>query len=307
MTPDKYTNQEFFLDVADGYRLYVHDWGKKEAKTPIVFLHGGPGIGCDNRDKKKFNPLKQRVIFFDQRGAGKSIPYGSLQNNTTDKLVEDINKIVDKLRFEKFVLTGGSWGSCLALAYGIACPQRLAGIVIHGVFTGSRDEIDWLGTGRFQDFFPDAWDRYVDETPTDYLLGPSEYHLKRALGDDEQAAKASAYAYENLEASLLRLDDRYSAKDFETYDPTIIRTEIHYLVNQCFMPDQYIFNNAAKLTMPVWIVQGRYDMICRPIIAYKLHQKLPRSELIWTINGHLAEHEASNIVRLILLQLTENI
>lgn len=307
MTPDNHTNEEFYLDVGDGHELYLQDWGKKDAEIPIIFLHGGPGNGVDNRDRNKFDPGHQRVIFFDQRGCGKSIPLGSLKNNTTKDLVEDIEKIATHLKLKKFVLTGGSWGSCLALAYGINYPQRLAGIVIQGIFTGSHDEIDWLAEGRFKDFFPDVWDRYVNQTPTDYLLGPSEYHFKRALGDDKEAAKASAYAYENLEAALLRLDDRFTAKAYETYDPAAIRVEIHYLLNQCFMPDQYIFNNADKLTVPVWIVQGRYDMVCRPIIAYKLHQKLPNSQLIWTINGHIAEHEASNILRLIFLQFTGNI
>src|SRR3954465_730458 len=112
MTPDEHTNQEFFIDVGDGHRLYVQDWGKANAKNPIIYLHGGPGNGCDNRDRKNFNPKLQRVIFHDQRGAGKSTPLGSLNNNDTQALVGDIEKIAEHLKLDKFILNGGSWGAC---------------------------------------------------------------------------------------------------------------------------------------------------------------------------------------------------
>lgn len=304
MTPDQYTIQELFLDVGDGHQIYVHDWGQKSAKTPIVLLHGGPGNGSKNSDKAKFDPDQQRVIFFDQRGSGKSLPYGSLNNNTTQDLVEDIEKIADKLSLDKFVITGGSWGACLALVYGIAHPERLAGIIIQGVFSGSHADIEWLDKGRFREFFPDAWDKYLQVTPKEHRNNPSAYHFKRALGDDPAAAKESAHAYESLEVSLLKLDGRISAPDFEEYDPTTITTEIHYVANNCFMPDNYVLENAKKLTMPVWIIQGRYDMVCRPITSYQLDQELPNSKLIWTIDGHLAEHEASNILRIANRHLT---
>src|SRR4051812_19735118 len=129
MTPDQHTNQELMLAVGDGHELYIQDWGNSTAKTPIINLHGGPGSGSANRYRKYFDPNKQRVIFFDQRGAGKSTPFGSLEHNTTQDLVEDIEKIAQKLELDTFVLAGGSWGSTLALAYGIAYPKRVAGMV----------------------------------------------------------------------------------------------------------------------------------------------------------------------------------
>ncbi len=181
MTPDDFTNQELFLDVGDGHQLYVHDWGRADAAIPIVFLHGGPGNGCDDRDKQKFDPAKQRLIFHDQRGSGKSIPLGSLENNTTSDLVEDIEKIARRLKLRNFVITGGSWGSCLALAYGIKYPKRLTGMVLQGLFTGSQDEISWLGKGRFREFYPDAWNRYSEATPPEYRSDPSAYHSKGRL------------------------------------------------------------------------------------------------------------------------------
>lgn len=119
MNPDKYTSREFFLEVGDGHELYVQDWGNKAAETPIFFLHGGPGGGLKDGHKQMFDPEKQHVIFHDQRGCGKSLPHGSLEHNTTADLVNDIEKIAQKLKLDTFILTGGSWGSTLALAYAL--------------------------------------------------------------------------------------------------------------------------------------------------------------------------------------------
>jgi proline iminopeptidase len=306
MTPDKYTLAESMFDVGDGHQLYVHDWGNRAAVKPIVFLHGGPGGSAKDAYKANFDPTKQRVIFFDQRGCGRSLPLGSLDYNTTDDLVEDIEKIANHLSLKTFIVTGGSWGSCLALAYSLAHPERVAALVLNGLFTGSQTEIDWLDSGKFQTFFPDVWAQYLAGTPPEYRAEPSKYHFARILGPDEAAAKQSAYAYEQLEGSLIRLDDRFTMESFDTYEPAGLRLETHYLTNRCFMPDNFILDNAARLKMPVWLVQGRYDMVCPPITAYQLHNAIANSQLIWTINGHKAEHEAATILQLLLQQIGED-
>ncbi len=307
MTPDEFTNQEFFLDVGDGYQLYIHEWGNPQAKIPIVVLHGGPGNGCDNRDKKNFDPLIQRVIFHDQRGAGRSTPSVSLVQNTTQDLVEDIEKIADKLSLEKFVLTGGSWGSCLALACGLAYPERVTGMVINGVFTGSQDEMNWLYKGGFRDFFPDVWRQYLDDTPQEHRGDPTAYHFDQALGNDAKRIKQSAYVYQTMELALLKLDDRFTLDDYEAYDPSKILLEMHFAANNWFMEEDYILRNARRLTMPIYMVQGRYDMVCPPFAADKLDQILPNSKLIWSINGHLGQHESRSIQRVLVHQLTETV
>jgi proline iminopeptidase len=304
MTPDKYTNQELFVEAGDGHELYVHDWGNAQAKQVIFFLHGGPGSGCNDGHKQQFDPQRQRVIFHDQRGAGRSLPYGTLDHNTTDKLVADISRIADKLKIKSFILTGGSWGSTLALAYGIAHPERVRAMVLDGIFTGSQEEISWLDQGRFRTFYPDAWQHYLEQTPPAHHDDPSAYHFKRLLGDDEQAAKASGLAYQTLEVAVMKLDDRFAAEKLEDFDHHSIRLEAFYMHNRCFMPDKHILDNANKLTMPVWLVQGRYDMVCPPAGAYRLHQTLPQSELIFTTSGHARERESWNLKRTILIQLT---
>lgn len=302
MTADQYTNQELFLDVGDGHRVYIHDWGNPEAAIPILYLHGGPGNGCDDSDKTKFDPTSQRVIFHDQRGAGKSTPTGSLENNTSQCLVADITKILDHLRIDQAILTGGSWGSTLALLYGIAEPTRVKGMIIDGVFTATQAEEDWLEDGGWRTFFPEVWEAYSTTVPVEHRERPSAYHFEKALGADETAAKQSAYAYLSMELALLKLDDTIKPTPFDDFDPAAARIEIHYLHNKCFIEENYILNNAAKLPMPIYILQGKYDMVCPPITAHNLHRALPKSNLIWTINGHLKQHEAKNILQLLVGQ-----
>jgi proline iminopeptidase len=303
MTPDEFTNQEFYLDVSDGHRLYVQDWGKAEAKTPILFLHGGPGYKCSDRNKTIFDPTSQRVIFHDQRGSGNSQPYGSLEHNTTQDLIADIEKLVTHLSIDKFILTGGSWGSALAFYYAVQYPYRIKAMVLDGVLTLSSDEIDWISKGKFQTFFPEAWAAFLSATPKSQQHDPSGYHLKRMLGDDSEAAKTSAYVYQNLEGALLRLDDRFTPESYVDYDPAGARIEAHYIANNAFVPDKYVFKHLDKLTMPIWLVQGRYDIIAPPFIAYELDQLLPDSHLILTVSGHADSREAWNVKRTILLQL----
>lgn len=300
MTPDEYTIQETFLNVGDGHELYVQDWGNPQASDVIIFLHGGPGAGIKDRHRSTFDPERQRVIFFDQRGTGRSVPASSLTHNTTQDLIEDINKIAEHFKLKDFVITGGSWGSCLALAYALQHPNRVKALVLSGIFTASQQEIDWLAKGMFRVFYPDVWQEFVNTVPKSHQQDPSAYHYKRILTGNEDDAKQSAYTYLNLEAAVMSLDDRFTPPDYETFDPSGTKTMVHYMTQLCFLPDRHILDNAHTLRMPVWIVQGRYDTICPPEIAYELHSKLPNSQLIWTLSNHRSEREDWNVLRTIL-------
>lgn len=304
MNPDAFTNQELMLTVGEGHELYVHDWGNKNAKIPILFLHGGPGGSCKDRQKGRFDPQEQRVIFFDQRGCGRSVPYGSLKHNTTQDLLADIIKLLDHFNIEKCILTGGSWGSALAFYFAIAHPERVHAMVLDGIFTGSTTEIAWLDQGRFQAFYPDAWEAYLEQTPESERHDPTAYHFQRILGTDTSAIAESGQIYETLEGAVISLDDRAFPPSSDGYDPVGIRMEAHYMAHKCFMPDRYVFDNVGKLTMPVYLVQGRYDMVCPPMTAYELHKLLPNSKLMWTIGGHRIEREGWAVKRAILNQLT---
>jgi len=304
MTPDEHTIQETFVEVGDGHTLYVQDWGNKHAHMPIISLHGGPGSASRDKYKNTFDPATQRVIFFDQRGCGRSLPFGSIEHNTTADLIEDIETIARHLHLEKFMLTGGSWGSCLALAYALKYPKRVHAMVLFGIFTGSQAEIDWIDKGGFRAFYPEIWEQYLQRTPKSHQHNPSAYHYPRVLGNDADAIKSSAYAYNCLEGAILGLDDRFTPDMYDDYDPTGTRIEIHYLANRCFMPDRHILQNAHKLAIPIWLVQGRYDCVCPPQTAYELHRALPNGHLAWATSGHRSEHEVWNLLRSTLAQLT---
>lgn len=286
MSPDNNIIKETFLDVGDGHQIYLQDWGNKNAKKPILFLHGGPGSGCNDGHKKYFDPESQRVIFFDQRGCGKSLPYGELSNNTTNHLVGDIIKVLDYCSVEKAIIVGGSWGSTLALKFAIKYQKRVEALILRGIFTARQSEIDFLEQGGFKSFFPEVWERFAGSVPEEFRDEPRKFHLPRILGDDPVAAKKSAYEYLLLEGSVIGLDDRTKFDNFEDFDPTSTIIECYYISNNCFMPEGYIMKQAKNLKCPVYIVQGRYDVVCPPFTAYELHKLLPNSKLYWTTAGH---------------------
>ena len=305
MDKDQFTLSEQMLAVGHGHKLYVQDWGNKSAKVPIIFLHGGPGSGVSDKHRQMFDPKLQRVILFDQRGSGKSQPTGSLEHNTTADSVEDIEKIAQEYKLDKFVVVGGSWGACLGLAFALKYPKRVEALVLRGIFTGSQSEIDFIDKGHFRAFFPDVWDAYLARTPKRWHQNPGEYHAPRVLAGSKKAKLESTYAYSELEGSLIGLDDRHSPEPIKDFDLNSTRVEVHYLVNQCFMSDRYILDNAHKLKMPVHLIQGRYDMVCPPVTAYELHKQLPNSRLIWTTAGHSGNDRANyDLVRSICMQIT---
>jgi proline iminopeptidase len=307
MNPDAHTIAEHTLDVGHGHTLYIQDWGNKKAKTPIFFLHGGPGGQCKEKYKLPFDPTTQRVIFHDQRGSGRSTPYGRWHHNTTQDLAADITAIADFLNLEHFMLTGESWGSCLALYYAIKEPNRVKALVVGGVFTGSQAEIDWLDKGMFQAHFPDAWERYVEATPKQFRNDPSAYHTAQVLGSDPAAATKSALAYSELEGSVMSLSDTYQPTNPDDFEPASMIIEMRYLSKRCFLPDRFILKNAAKLTMPLYIVQGRYDFVCPPETAYELSKRAPNTHLTWVSSGHKNEHENTTAKRLIYKHLAESL
>ena len=261
LTKDKYTIAEHQLKTNDGlHELYVQEWGSPKG-APVLFLHGGPGAGCNDRQKTIFDAKKHRVVFLDQRGSGNSTPYGSLKDNTTQKLIEDIEQTRNRLSISSWVVVGTSWGSTLALCYAIKHPKRVNKIIIGGVFLGSKEEIDWLEKGHFRTFFPEVDAKVIRK-------------------------KYTPYQYAKLAIPTIKLDDRYRLPDKLDFDEIPPKIELHFTKNNCFLPDNYILKNAAKLTMPVTIVQGRYDMMTPPKTAYKLNSEFPNSTLIWTIAGH---------------------
>ena len=305
MNKDTYTISEIHLQVDDHHTLYVQEWGNPKG-LPIIYLHGGPGGQVKDKHKNLFDPELHRVVFFDQRGCGQSMPLGSIEKNTTPDLIGDISKIADHFKIDTFTLYGGSWGSCLALAYAITRPKRVANLILTGIFSGSSEEINWVEKGQFRTFYPEAWIRYLEATPKAHHDNPSKYHFDKILNGSQKEQKQSAYAYQNLEGYVVKLDDRFAAEDYDNFEPGGVRIEVHYLANKCFMPSSnYILERAHTLDMPVVMVQGRYDMVCPPKTAFELHKKLSNSQLITTLSGHIPEHEDVQLLRQALRTLTK--
>ncbi len=293
MVPDQFTLKETVLPVGDSHQLYVQLWGNNRAKNTILYLHGGPGSGCSDSAKKLFDPKSQKVIFFDQRGCGRSLPYGSLQNNTINNLVADINKILNAFGLKKVIICGGSWGSCLALVYAIRNSDKVKAMVLRGIFTARKIEVDFVDNGGLKFTYPDAWARYVLGVLKKDRESPTDYHVAQILMGDRAGVKKSAYAYSQLEAAIGSLEGPAPVESFKDFDSTRMIIHMHYLANDCFLPEGYILRNAGRLKVPVALVQGRYDMICPPFTAFELSQKLPNCKLIWTIAGHSAQDSAN--------------
>lgn len=305
MSPDDYTNSTFFLPVGNGHELWVHDWGSKETETVFFYLHGGPGSQSKDKYKLAFDPTSQRVIFHDQRGSGQSLPYGKLDHNTTQDLASDITKIADRLGVKKFVVTGSSWGSTLALYYAINNPERVSAVVVGGIWAGSRAEDGYMNRGGWRTHFPELWDWYVSTVPKKYQHDPSAYHFEQIKGNDPEKAATSARCFEDMEAGLISLNDRHLKTPAEDYDALGALIEMHYMNNHCFVPDRYVLDNAKSISVPLHIVQGRYDFVCPPVTAYELHKNVPGSTLTWVTSGHASEHETTTAFTLIYQQLSK--
>ncbi len=291
------TYKKRFLKVDKEHEIYYELSGNPEGK-PVLFVHGGPGGGFLEDDKRYFNPKFFNIIHFDQRGAGRSKPFASIKNNTTFDLVEDIKKLIDLLKIKKVILFGGSWGSTLSLVYAIKHPETVSCMVLRGIFFGSEAENHFFVYDA-QSIFPEAWDKMINIVPKSYHKKIPEYYYKMMRSKDKKIRKKFALAWAIYESSISKL--KYSEskvklemKKFKFEAFSII--ELHYLINYCFLPKNYILKNTYKIKdIPVSIVHGRYDHVARPINAYQLHKKLPKSKLYFTLAGHSASEKETEM------------
>lgn len=280
--PEIKPNDSFFMSVDSGHEIYVEECGNPEG-IPVVFIHGGPGAGCEPANRRFFDPEIYRIFLFDQRGAGRSRPHGSLENNTTRSLISDMEKIRLHFGVEKWVLFGGSWGSTLALAYAQAHPVRVMAMVLRGIFLCRPHEIRWFYQEGASRIFPDYWQDYIAQIPpeerSDLVLA---YH-QRLTGDDELARMAAAKSWSIWEGrcSTLLPDgsvlDRFSDPHFAL---SLARIEAHYFINNIFLSHNQILRDTYRLAeIPGIIVHGRYDVVCPIENAFELNRAWPISQL----------------------------
>lgn len=308
--PDIQPFQTGYLPLSGGHLMYWEQVGNPNGK-PILFLHGGPGAGAGAVHRRFFDPTVWRVIVFDQRGAGRSQPLGSIEDNTTPLLVEDIETLRRHLRLERFLLFGGSWGSTLALAYAQAHPQRVVGAVLRGIFLGRAQEVEWFLYG-LQRVFPDAHAAFAN------FLPESERHdllegYRRRLNDPDPAvhgpAARSWSLFEGSCSTLLPSLDAVSAFANDRTALGLARIEAHYFVNDLFLPEDGLLAHMAALRgIPGEIIQGRYDMICPAQSAFELAAAWPTARLTVVPDaGHSALEPGVRLALLAALERCRNL
>ena len=270
-----------FLDTGDGHQVYYERSGTKGAK-PAVFLHGGPGGGFSAKHRQLFDPKLYDVMLFDQRGCGKSTPNASLDNNTTWHLVSDIEKLREKMGVHKWLVFGGSWGSTLALAYAEKHPEHVSELVVRGIYTLTRGELDWYYQFGVSEMFPDKWERFLAPIPADERHDMMGAYRKRLVGSDHQKQVEAARAWSLWEGETITLlpepetSDKFGEDDFAI---AFARIENHYFVHAGWMDEGQLLRDAHKLQdIPGTIVHGRYDMPCPARYAWALHKAWPRAD-----------------------------
>ncbi|MGI8420195.1 MAG: prolyl aminopeptidase [Candidatus Levyibacteriota bacterium] len=283
-----------FLPVGDGHNLYYEQWGNQNA-APIFYLHGGPGSGFSDGNKLLFDPAKHHVIFHDQRGSGRSTPSASLEQNTTQNLIEDINKLAEHLRIDSFIVVGGSWGSTLSLLYAIANPKRVQKLVVWSICLVRKFETDYVNGGYPRYSFPEAWERFISFVPEKHRTNGDkimEYYAQQIRSTEKNTASKFAGEWILWEASLLskNYDQRRLEAEILSIDTLpMAMLETHYFLNNCFIPENYILDNITKIQhIPAFIVHGRFDFCTPPIAARDLAKAYGKSSILqWTNAGHL--------------------
>lgn len=281
---------EGWLPVGDGHTLYWYECGNPKGR-PAVFLHGGPGAGCISAYRRFFDPQAWRVILIDQRGAGRSRPCAETQSNTTQDLIEDLEKLRIDRGIEDWLIFGGSWGSTLGLAYGQAYPERCTGFILRGVFLGTAAEIDWFLHGM-GNFFPEAGRDFLAPIPVDERDDLLEAYHQRLMDPDPAVHLPAARAWTLYESrcSALRSRGGDGRLTSDRFALSVARMEAHYFHHRCFLaPNQLLGNIGLISHLPCTIVQGRYDIVCPPVSAQKVAAAWRRADLVMVEDaGHSA-------------------
>lgn len=270
------------LTVDSPHRLYVEECGNPDG-IPVVFVHGGPGGGCEAWHRQFFNPDLFRVVLFDQRGCGRSTPHAELAGNTTPALLADMETIRTHLAIERWLVFGGSWGSTLGLLYAEQHPNRVLGLILRGIFLCRPDDISWFYQDGASRLFPDYWQDFIAPvSPAKRHDMVSAYH-ELLTGDDEVSRLAAAKAWSVWEGrcstlhTKTELVEHFGASHVAL---SMARIECHYFLNKAFIRPGEIIQQASRLAgVPGVIVHGRYDVVCPVDQAYALHQAWPDARL----------------------------
>lgn len=280
------------LPVSDVHSLYYEESGNANGK-PVIVIHGGPGVGSSPKYRRFFDPQVYRIILFDQRGCGKSLPYASLEDNTTWHCVADMEALRKHLDVDKWMLFGGSWGSTLSLAYAEKYPEAVSEMILRGIFLLTKAELDWFYQSGASNIFPDQWEYFIEPIrEADCSNVEAYYKLLTGRDKDLQLIAARAWCAWEGSTSTLLSDRAVSARFFEDGPAlALARIECHYFINGGFLKheDQLLNDIDAVRHIPTTIVQGRYDMVCPMRSAWRLHKAWPEAEFVVVAGaGHAA-------------------
>jgi proline iminopeptidase len=272
------------LPVGDGHELYVESVGHAGG-IGAVYLHGGPGSGCQPDHRRLFDGERFQAILFDQRGCGRSRPKGSREHNTLPHLIADMELIRQKFGFDRWIVVGGSWGATLALAYAQAHPERVSGLVLRATFLGTTAEVATAFTTVLSRFYPELHNDFLQVLPPEERAKPVEAYLRRILDPDPMVHVPAARAWHDTERALSEITparprlERAQLNASRTLPATPFM-EAHYFINDCFMRPDQLLDEASKLSdIPGIIVQGRYDLLCPPATSQALAARWPRAEI----------------------------
>lgn len=296
------------LKVSDLHEIYYEECGNRNG-VPVIFLHGGPGSGCNPMQRRFFDPLHYRIILLDQRGCGRSTPQGEVRDNTTDDLIQDIEALRNHLGIAKWHVFGGSWGSTLALTYAIKHINRIGSLVLRGIFLSRANELSWF-LGGVQQFYPEVWHHLTSYLPEKERGDVLTAYAKRIFSADAQINVPAAIQWNAYESAIMRLKPAEAesttpktaealpadtakpdtAKSDQSVEVARARIQIHYIQHQCFIDGDAVLKASAALNeIPTVIVQGRYDMVCPPQSAWDLSRAMPKAEYIIVADaGHSA-------------------
>lgn len=271
-----------WLEVGAGHRIYFEEGGNPEG-FPVLFVHGGPGSQSRPAHRRFFDPQFFRVILFDQRGCGQSTPRGALADNTTAHLIADMEALRRQLGVERWLLFGGSWGSTLSIAYAMVHAKRVAGMILRGVFLGSRAEVDWFLSG-VRNIIPEAWAEFAGGADQPLV----EHYCRLIDNPAEGIAAAAAKRWNDYEARVMDPANPSASAGAASAPEVLasVKVQLHYLANDFFLRPNELLDNLWRIQkLPVIIVQGRMDMVCPPLTAVAVAQGIESSELCIVANG----------------------
>lgn len=280
-----------WLDVPGGHRLRYEQCGNP-AGIPVVFLHGGPGSSINPNHRRFFDPQVYRVVLYDQRGCGQSTPRGETSENTTPRLVDDLERLRTHLGIPRWLVFGGSWGSTLALAYAQAHPTVVSGCVLRGLFLGTDAEVEWFLIG-LQRFLPEAWEAFAQAAPEQTSAGLLHHYRSLVDRADGLAVEAAA-RWTDWESAVMAVGEPSAAGSTADSNAALdrVRVQLHYLTHSCFLaPDQLMSGMDALRGIPAIVVQGRRDLVCPPVTAYRVQRAWAGAQLRMVEEaGHSAMH-----------------